>query len=69
MPYRTAEDWVNEMISRNKWRLIQYWPYGSFLFTKPGAKNPFELSERCKVIPSLEPILALVFNDDLYKNW
>ena len=69
MPYRTAEEWVKAMIARNMWRLIQYQPQGSYLFTKPGTKNPFELSERCKPIPSIEPILALVFNDDLYEDW
>ena len=39
------------------------------LFSKPSAIDRFNLSMRCKTIPSIEHILALVFNDSYYEDW
>jgi hypothetical protein len=47
VPDRKSADWHKKMIKDNKWRLLWYFPKGSKLFSKPGAKEPFATAKRC----------------------
>ena len=69
MPYRPSQPWVRRLIVEGRWRLLWFWPKGSMLFSKPSAVERFNLSMRCKTLPSIEHILALVFNDSDYEGW
>ena len=63
IPDRHEQPWFKEMVARNKWRLLWYYPAGSKLFSKPSAKYPFDRSKRCQPLRSGEVILVLVLND------
>lgn len=64
VPDRHSNDWHRNMVARNNWRLLFYYPVGTKLFTEPGA-DVYDREKRCKEIPSREVILALVLNDEL----
>ena len=51
------------MVKENKWKLVWYYPRGSFLFSKPSAKEMFK-SKRCQELSSIEVIIVLELISD-----
>ena len=64
LPYRDSKKWFKDFLTRGRWRLVWYWPKGSYLFSEPSAIDRFNLNRRCATLSSREDILALELLDE-----
>ena len=70
IPDRPTNSEFQEFVQRNKWRLVWFYPRGSFLFSEPlGNGNEFNPEQRCVPIPTKENVLILELNDKDHEDW